>query len=138
MISLIYISSATRLLSEEQLLQLLEQLRDNNARRGITGILLYKGGNIMQVLEGEDEAVRTLFAKIQQDQRHRGVFKLLEEPIKDRQFSSFTMGFRNLDRMDPEEVPGYSDFLNESLASKAFRNNPTRAQRMLLLFRRHM
>src|SRR5438477_5611080 len=126
MISLVYISSATRLLSEQELLLLLEQFRDKNARLGISGMLLYKGGNFMQVLEGPEEAVRNLFSRIQRDRRHRGVFKLLEERIADRQFSNFTMGFTNLDRVG-EEVPGYSDFLNQSLDSKAFLRDPTRA-----------
>ena len=35
-------------------------------------MLLYKDGNLMQVLEGEESAVRALYAKITADDRHRG------------------------------------------------------------------
>ena len=53
MYQLIYLSSATEMFTKEKLLALLEQSRPNNARLGITGILLYSNGNFMQTLEGE-------------------------------------------------------------------------------------
>jgi hypothetical protein len=40
MLSLVYVSSAKQLFSEQDLKALLEQSRDNNARLGLTGLLL--------------------------------------------------------------------------------------------------
>lgn len=138
MLSLIYVSSAKRLFSDEELLQLLQQSRDKNAGLAITGMLLYKDGNFMQVLEGPEKAVRELYATISNDQRHHGVICLLEENVVERQFPDWTMGFRNLAYVNVNEVPGYSDFLGEPLNSPLLRTNPTRAQKLLLMFREKM
>ncbi len=58
MFFLVYVSSAVRPFSRVDLDDLLATSRANNARVGITGMLLYKDGNFMQVLEGDEEAVR--------------------------------------------------------------------------------
>jgi len=50
MISLIYVSTADHLLSNEELLEILHISRKNNEVGPVTGMLLYKGGNFMQVL----------------------------------------------------------------------------------------
>lgn len=138
MLSLVYVSSATGLLSEEELVSLLRQSRENNTRDGITGMLLYKGGNFMQVVEGPEEEVRKLVARIERDPRHRGFLKLLEESRTERQFSEWSMGFENLDNVEAGDVPGYSSFLEDPLNSPMFVADPTRAQRLLLMFRRNM
>ena len=55
MFYLIYVSSAIKLMHDDELLLLLEKARENNSRLGITGMLLYKEGNFMQMLEGGKE-----------------------------------------------------------------------------------
>jgi len=52
MLSIVYVSSATRPLEENELLDMLKTCQRNNARTNVTGLLLYKGGNFMQALEG--------------------------------------------------------------------------------------
>jgi Sensors of blue-light using FAD len=111
--SLVYVSSAVRLFSPEDLLDLLVGSRERNAKRGVTGMLLYKGGNVMQVLEGEDRTVRTLFNKITKDPRHCNLSVLIEEDRHERQFADHSMAFRNLDSPEAAGTPGYSHFLNE-------------------------
>ena len=49
----VYVSSAVDLFSDEELLKLLDVSRKNNQALDVTGMLLYKGGNFMQFLEGE-------------------------------------------------------------------------------------
>ena len=53
MIALVYVSAARKLFDEAELSALLTQCRANNARLGVTGVLLYADGNFMQALEGE-------------------------------------------------------------------------------------
>jgi hypothetical protein len=53
MFSIVYVSSALKPFSKTDLLTLLEKSRENNTSLGISGMLLYKDGNFMQVLEGE-------------------------------------------------------------------------------------
>lgn len=138
MLSLVYVSSATSALSEADLVALLRQCRDKNGKLDITGMLLYKDGNFMQALEGPDDAVRQLFEIISADSRHRGVIRLLERQIEQRQFPEWTMAFRNLEDPVLRDIPGYSEFMNEPLDSAVFQKNPNHARRLLEVFRRNM
>ena len=136
--SLIYASSAAELFSTADLVLLLETCRRNNTAAGITGMLLYKAGNFLQVLEGEEEAVRRLHAKIHHDPRHRGLITLTEHMIPERQFGEWSMGFRNLSDPALRELPGYNEFLNVPLDDKSFVAQPSRARRLLATFRQKM
>ena len=138
MFSLVYVSSAVRRFSRSDLEELLATSRDNNARAGITGMLLYKDGNFMQVLEGEEGAVRDLYDKIGDDPRHRGEIVLREGFTEERQFPDWSMGFRDLESPEARAVPGYSGFLNTPLTGREFSEDPTRAQKLLLTFKKTM
>ena len=76
MIRMVYISSAVRLMTDAELVSLLRQCRANNEKAGITGMLLYKGGNFMQALEGPEEDVDRLQRRIETDPRHTGIITL--------------------------------------------------------------
>ncbi len=138
MLSLIYVSSALREFSDDDLLALLEQSREKNARLDITGMLLYKDGNFIQVLEGPDDAVHQIFETIRGDSRHHGVIRLLERPIETRDFPDWQMGFRKLGKQDLPDIPGYTEFMDEPLNSEQFRTNAGHARRLLDIFRRNM
>ena len=138
MISLIYVSSAVEPFSKEELLTLLETSRRNNALLNVTGMLLYKDGNFMQVIEGEEPAIRKLHTKISLNPRHDGLITLLETPIERRQFTEWSMGFKDLSDPSLRETPGYSEFLTTPLTSPEFSANPSRAQKLLLTFKQRM
>lgn len=138
MFYLVYVSSAVRPFSRSDLEDLLATSRENNARAGITGMLLYKDGNFMQVLEGEEGAVRALYDKIGKDPRHRGEITLREGFAQGRQFPGWTMGFRDLQSREVRDIPGYSEFLNTPLTGREFSEDPTRAQKLLLTFKKSM
>jgi hypothetical protein len=110
-ISLTYVSSATRLLDPKALVALLEQVRPRNQERGLTGVLLYRGGNIMQVLEGPAEAVDQTYAAIEADSRHSGLIVMLREPIARRAFPDWSMGFVDATGVDLDREDGFNDFL---------------------------
>lgn len=134
LLSLVYVSSAIRLLDDQELHNLLEECRERNARLGITGMLLYKDGNFMQVLEGEDQTVRDLAHDIERDRRHKNFTVLVEEPIDHREFSNWTMAFNNLDHPGEMDIPGYSRFLNERLEPQVIGEG---SMGLLLTFREH-
>jgi len=138
MFVLVYVSSAVKPFSQPALVKLLEKSHANNAKRGITGLLLYKDGNFMQVLEGEEDVVRTLYRKIARDPRHRGVITLSQGPLAARQFPDSSMAFRDLNAADVLSTPGYSEFLNTSLTGKEFSSDPTLCQKLLLTFKKSM
>ena len=138
MFFLVYVSSATRPFSGEDLRVLLETCRKNNAELGVTGMLLYKDGNFMQVLEGDEREVRILYEKISTDTRHKDDIVLLQGPVAERQFPDWAMGFRDLDSLGVQDIPGYSEFLNTPLSGREFFADPTRSQKLLLSFKQSM
>jgi hypothetical protein len=138
MFQLVYISSAVDPFSTAELLDLLAGCREDNARAGVTGMLLYKDGNFMQVLEGDEDAVRATHARIERDPRHRGLITLLQGPSAGRHFPGWSMGLRELRSPEVISTPGFSPFLNTSLTGQEFSSDPTRCQRLLLMFKKSM
>jgi len=109
MLSIIYSSTAERPFDDEQLTELLTVSRDNNARDGLTGMLLYRDGRFLQVLEGPTDALRSRMSTIAADSRHHDVMILLEEMTSTRRFPEWTMGFETLADADLEDSPGFRD-----------------------------
>ena len=138
MFYLIYVSSAVRPFLPSELVDLLSKSRTYNTEVGITGMLLYKDGNFMQVIEGEEEAVLTLYAKIERDTRHKGLLTLLQGPLTERQFPDWSMGFTDLNAVDVLSTAGYSEFLNTALTDEWFSSDPTRSQKLLMTFKKNM
>jgi hypothetical protein len=136
MFSLVYVSSAVQLFSQADLHDLLGKSRLNNAKLDVTGMLLYRSGNFIQVLEGEEEKVRMLQSKIARDTRHRGMFTLLQQHQDARSFPEWSMGFRDLTNVDAHP-PGFSEFLNLGFLDPSLRE-PSKTQRLLLSFRQNM
>ena len=112
MICLVYASAATRRLGDDDLLDLLRVSRRNNARTGITGLLLYKDGTFMQALEGEQRTVLDLYGTILRDDRHRTVVSLIRFAITERFFPDWSMGFEQLSADPAQHLPGYNDYLD--------------------------
>ncbi len=110
-LSLTYVSSATELLGSADLVRLLAQSREANERRDITGMLLYRDGNILQCLEGPEDRVREAYDAISRDPRHGGVITLLEEEVAERSFPDWSMGFKDLSPVEGDGLTGFNDFL---------------------------
>ncbi len=138
MIQLIYVSSATEFFSDEALVELLQTSRANNAKIGVTGMLLYKAGNFLQILEGEKEPVMTLYETIKKDPRHHSVSLLTYRPVEERMFPDWQMAFVNLQNVNLAEVPGYSAYLNEPFTPDYFQAKPSLAETFLQIFKEGM
>ena len=74
----VYTSTATRHMTDDDLAELLGQCIRNNEQTGLTGLLLHRDGRFMQVLEGPHDAVESVFAAIEADERHTDVRLLLD------------------------------------------------------------
>ena len=134
----VYVSSSVDLLSSEELLKLLTISRNNNSHLGITGMLLHKDGNFIQVVEGPEDEVKKLLHKISQDPRHCGIITLVEGYTESRQFTDWSMGFHELNSSETKLIPGFSEFLHTPLTEAEFANNPSRCQLLLSTFRNNM
>jgi hypothetical protein len=116
MIHLIYISSATRVMSEEDLLELLVQSRACNKTKNVTGMLLYRNDAFLQVLEGEAKHVDEIYRSILSDERNTGHYLIEREEISERQFPDWSMGFEDLSNYRAEELDSFSDiFLKKKM-----------------------
>jgi Sensors of blue-light using FAD len=135
--SLVFASSAVRLFSHEELVGLLRLSRTNNARLGITGMLLYDSGNFIQAIEGPRDNVDKLFERIRVDPRHKQVTVIMDVPLGERQFKSYTMGFINGADLSEEDRAAYTNFLREPVDTSRFEATAHPALRLLLSFRRH-
>jgi len=133
---LIYVSSAVRLMKESDLAELLNQSRENNSRRNITGMLLYKDGSFMQAIEGEEADVRGLLNKISEDSRHQGIITLLQGALQERQFGKWSMAFANVNSLSEIERNGHSMYLKEPFTEDYFGSDPHKALKLLISFKR--
>ena len=133
LIHCVYCSASTRPFAAADLADLLLLARQNNARVGLTGMLLYAEGAFFQVLEGPAEVVDALYGKIELDTRHTKMTKIIQEPIRKRVFDEWTMGFSAMSREEMEQMPGTNDFFGQG---KCFVDlDAGRAQKLLTAFR---
>ena len=110
----IYCSAATNAaLTPAELDAILEVSRTNNAKAGITGMLLYQDGSFFQILEGDRAVVAALYDKIGCDKRHARVTKIVLESIEQRAFGEWTMGYPRVSRAQLAEIPGLNDFFTQ-------------------------
>jgi hypothetical protein len=113
---LVYSSAAVRPLTHEALVDLLEQARERNVDRRVTGMLLHRHGRFLQLLEGDERVVRDLYARITADARHRQVRTVGERRRLLRQFSTWTMAFRDLAE-EPFTEPGCTALFEDAVES---------------------
>ena len=132
LVQLTYVSAAKGVWTDAVLADILEVSRRNNARDNITGLLVYKSGNIIQILEGEEAAVRRMYSVIESDERHHLVTLLFVWPIETRSFPDWTMSFRKIEPEANHGPDGSSDFLQPGFDFKHIGSE--RAQRMLKTF----
>ena len=105
MYRLIYLSTATSInMGYSDLVDLLSKSQMSNRENNISGILLHKDGEFIQVLEGDKENVLNLFEKIKKDNRHTNVTAFDQKEINERYFSGYFMAF------DPEHYKNTNDF----------------------------
>jgi hypothetical protein len=132
---IVYSSKATNPPSPRELAEILATARFNNEANGVTGMLLYRRGHFLQVLEGTVDRLSTLLEKLIRDPRHTDLRVLLDGRIGARAFGAWSMAFQDVSGLDPEQLPGYSSFLTEGFSTTECVRYPHKALRMVLAFR---
>lgn len=136
LLSLIYTSHAVDSMSREDILNLLDECERNNARHGISGLLLYDGKRtFIQVLEGDVDSVERLYEHIKKDPRHTRITNLGRREIHGREFPDWKMGFRNLNDIDTSGIDAYSDFMEHENDLAYLATNPGFALELLHFFK---
>lgn len=134
---LLYVSSSNISDLDQELVKLLQKAREKNKENGISGFLLFDQGNIIQLLEGEQEKVENLFEVVKRDPRHFDVIRMFSGEANQRDFPDWSMGFSKFDakRLD-EEIEGFNDLLSiKSVNSAQFNNISRKVQLFIRTFR---
>jgi hypothetical protein len=134
---LIYVSTATPDLSDEEIRRVLESSVKHNALNDVTGMLLYSWGSFMQVLEGTESAVAETMSRIYRDARHHGIIVMSKEKVPIRQFGQWSMGFRGIRPNDIESWPGFAPFFEHGFNAALIGAQPGVAMEMLKAFARN-
>jgi hypothetical protein len=136
LIHLIYVSTAFSELGAGDLERILESAVRRNTALNVTGMLLYADGSFMQVLEGEAAAVDEVFARVENDTRHTGIFLIERAPIDERSFDKWSMGFKRLDAREAAAHPAYAPFFERGFDAARIGARPGLAFEMLINFSR--
>ena len=105
-----YISDSNINNSTNELKELLRIAKINNSKNQITGVLIHKSNNFLQVLEGDQKHVDALYRRISLDDRHQNIFKILETNIEERYFEDYKFGFTVINTRNA--LRNLEDYLN--------------------------
>lgn len=90
-IRVIYCSTVTSALEKDNFIEMVRASVANNKQLNLTGILLFDGQYFFQVLEGDQQDVKAILAKISQDERHKDIHTLSNKAIAARLFPKWSM-----------------------------------------------
>jgi len=127
---IIYSSKSATPMQRDELEELLEDARNSNAKKGITGALVYVDGAFLQILEGELEAVKELMGRISKDFRHETVTVLKEGAIPSASFSDWEMAYVSATRKEVAEWAGLSGTIAIPEIVAEMRQDSRRATRL--------
>jgi hypothetical protein len=89
--TLTYTSRARLDLSSADLAAIQEVARHLNALDGITGLLIFDGSRFLQIVEGSEEAIDDLVARLRGDTRHSAIEIRDEHFVEARSFPHWSM-----------------------------------------------
>ncbi len=95
--ALVYVSTATHLLTQTEIDYLLDHAQARNSQESITGLLLYNDGNFLQYLEGPPAQLSKIYEIIKADPLHHSIIELLRESISTRELPECYMAFYSAD-----------------------------------------
>jgi hypothetical protein len=117
--NIVYVSNAVMLLDNAELLNILTTARKNNAKLGVTGVLLYSDRIFIQLLEGDDADVDHIFGEIEKDARHKNMITLIDEEIHTKDFPDWSMGFSTPGPGKVKDILGYLQSVDNLKANQS-------------------
>jgi hypothetical protein len=89
--TLTYTSLARLDLTSQDLADIHQAVRHLNALDGITGLLVFDGARFLQIIEGGEEAIDNLVARLRRDVRHSALEIRDERAVDTRSFPGWSM-----------------------------------------------
>lgn len=138
LIQLVYVSKTSHSFQAKDLEALAHRSQENNAKVGITGLLLYSPGFFLQLIEGEETAIEKLYRIIQQDKRHTKAKCLVKRVVSKRSFPEWDMGLVNFTQtqtdMDWAKKKRLEDMFNAYTENEHYTDDQNLAFDVLLEF----
>jgi hypothetical protein len=132
LIHVIYLSAASRDISEHDTVKFLNEARRANRRNDVSGMMLYLGGCFLLLLEGEAARLDAACAAIFSGEREMRM--ILREPIAEREFPEWTMGFETVEPLEASRLLG--EPLSFDSVSRLARISPGSAKTLLSIIGR--
>ena len=104
MYCLCYISTRNEQLDDDVLKEILIHSRRSNQDKQLTGLLILMDNQFLQILEGDESVVTSLYNKISSDTRHSAVQKIYSGELDKRNFASWDMAFHEIHWEDLEDA----------------------------------
>lgn len=112
---LTYLSKPTASFTDADLDDIEEKSIKANNARDVTGLLIVHDDSILQILEGREDAVRELYAKIEADSRHT-ISKLVSKvEDEERLLLTWSMVVRKMTNIPAEISEQYKQVYDELL-----------------------
>lgn len=118
LVQIVYVSQSSFIPSinsagiEPNVARILAKSRVNNRKNGLVGVLYFGDGCFFQCLEGKEAEIDKLYAKLQQDPRHKDLMLISRKQITALSFTDWAMKYVPLEaKLNAElQASGYSSF----------------------------
>ena len=132
LIQVIYVSAAASDISEHDTAELLKEARKTNRRHDVSGMMLYVGGCLLMLLEGEAHGVDAVSREVAEWKREmRAIYR---EPVSEREFPDWIMGFEAVAPAEAARLLGEPVVLDS--AFRFTRIEPPKAKTLLSILGR--
>jgi len=91
MYSICYTSTSLLDNQSHEYFKIFDKSSEYNLSNSITGILVAANNTFFQIIEGEEQEIKSLFSRIQQDKRHKQVVCLSRNKIEKRLFQKWSL-----------------------------------------------
>lgn len=110
LVAAVYVAS-TVLFSSRDIGAVLGVVSARNRLSGITSVVLYDQGDLIQYLEGSEDAVLETIDAVRLDPRYKGLIELVRYPISKREFPDWPVKYFSPDSKGPFETDLAGDHL---------------------------
>ncbi len=111
--AIVYVSEASRAMSEYKAKDLAKVSKEKNLEKGITGILVYNSGYFLQYLEENADDVFNLLKKISDDERHKNIKVVYNKDQESKLFSKWGMEYINFGMLRKNLTIELSDLFSQ-------------------------
>ena len=115
---LVYLSQARDNITYTDIQNILNSSRKYNKINEISGVLIYRDGYFLQLLEGNEELVLETLSRIVRDRRQHHLQTIIEATSNQRIFEAWSMHFFDADTATTETQKLVNDILDLAFSAK--------------------